>query len=83
MMGHRQVEQAALFCAFWLDKHIPADHMLRSIDTFVELGDIRRELTLSHKRLPRALRANRWRNSHPVPATSAPRDRSAHLRTRN
>ena len=45
MMGHRQVEQAALFYEFSLDKHILADHLLRSIDRFVELGDVRRELT--------------------------------------
>jgi transposase len=44
MMGHRQVEQAALFYEFSLDKHIPADHLLRSIDRFVELGELRREL---------------------------------------
>ena len=44
MMGHRQVEQAALFYEFSLDKHIPPDHLLRSIDRFAELGDIRREL---------------------------------------
>ena len=44
MMGHRQVEQAALSYEFSLDKHIPADHLLRSIDRFVELGDVRREL---------------------------------------
>ncbi len=29
MMGHRQVEQAALFYEFSLDKHIPPDHLLR------------------------------------------------------
>jgi transposase len=44
MMGHRQVEQAALFYGFSLDKHVPADHLLRSIDRFVELGELRREL---------------------------------------
>ena len=43
-MGHRQVEQAALFYEFSLEKHIPLDHLLRSIDRFVELGDLRREL---------------------------------------
>jgi len=37
MMGHRQVEQAALFYEFSLDRHIPADHLLRSIDRFVDL----------------------------------------------
>ena len=30
MMGHRQVEQAALFYEFSLERHIPADHWLRS-----------------------------------------------------
>src|SRR5215204_5194223 len=45
MMGHRQVEQAALFYEFSLERHVPADHLLRSIDRFVELGELRRELS--------------------------------------
>src|SRR3954467_13579581 len=44
MMGHRQVEQAALFYEFSLERHIPADHLLRSIDRFVDLEDLRREV---------------------------------------
>src|ERR1700733_12567695 len=44
MMGHRQVEQAALFYEFSLEKHIPADHLLRSIDRFVDLEEVRRDL---------------------------------------
>jgi transposase len=44
MMGHRQVEQAALFYEFSLERHIPVDHLLRSIDRFVELGELRRDL---------------------------------------
>jgi transposase len=44
MMGHRQVEQAALFYEFSFERHIPADHLLRSIDRFVELGGLRQEL---------------------------------------
>jgi transposase len=44
MMGHRQVEQAALFYEFSLERHVPPDHLLRSIDRFVELGELRREL---------------------------------------
>ena len=31
MMGHRQVEQAALFYEFSLERYIPADHLLRSM----------------------------------------------------
>ena len=45
MMGHRQVEQAALFYEFSLERHVPTDHLLRSIDRFVELSEVRRELT--------------------------------------
>ena len=44
MMGHRQVEQAALFYEFSLEKHIPADHLLGSIDRFVDLEEIKRDL---------------------------------------
>jgi transposase len=44
MMGHRQVEQAALFYEFSLERHVPTDHQLRSIDRFVALEDLRREL---------------------------------------
>src|SRR6188474_1931236 len=44
MMGPRQVEQAALFYEFSLERHVPPDHLLRSIDRFVELGELRREM---------------------------------------
>ena len=43
MMGHQRVEQS-LFYEFSLERHIPAGHLLRSIDRFVELGELRREL---------------------------------------
>src|SRR5262252_2400957 len=45
MMGHRQVEQATLFYEFSLERHIPADHWLRSIDRFIDLQEIRQDLT--------------------------------------
>ena len=41
MMGERQVDQDALFYEFSLEKHVPADHMLRAIDRFVDLGKVR------------------------------------------
>ena len=44
MMGPRQVEQGALFYNFSLEGHVPADHMLRSVDRFVDLSGLRREL---------------------------------------
>jgi transposase len=44
MMGPRQVEQGALFYNFSIDAHVPADHLLRSIDRFVDLSEVRRDL---------------------------------------
>ena len=44
MMGERQVRQEALFYGFSLEEHVPAGHLLRAIDRFVELSDIRRQL---------------------------------------
>jgi hypothetical protein len=38
MMGQRQVDQAALFYEFSLERHVPATHLLRSIDRFVDLS---------------------------------------------
>ena len=44
MMGERQVDQGALFYKFSLDRHVPADHMLRAIDRFVDLEGVRSHL---------------------------------------
>ena len=44
MMGERQVDQSALFYEFSLERHVPADHMLRAIDRFVELDGLRAHL---------------------------------------
>jgi len=35
MMGERTVAQEALFYSFNLERHVTADHLLRSIDRFV------------------------------------------------
>jgi transposase len=43
MIGHRHLEQAALSSTFSLDKHVPRGHLLRSIDRFVALGEVRQE----------------------------------------
>ena len=40
MMVGRQVEQGSLFYDFSLERHVPAGHLLRSIDRFVELGEL-------------------------------------------
>jgi len=44
MMGPRQVDQGTLFYEFSLETHVPADHFLRAIDRFVDLGSLRRGL---------------------------------------
>ena len=44
MMGERTVMQEALFYEFSIERHVPADHLLRSIDRFVDLSDLRSHL---------------------------------------
>ena len=41
MMGERQVDQAALFYGFSLERHVPLDNLLRAIDRFVDLEAVR------------------------------------------
>ena len=44
MMGERTVLQESLFYSFNLDRHVPMDHLLRSVDRFVDLSGIRQHL---------------------------------------
>jgi transposase len=44
MMGSKSGDQDRLFYSFNLDKHVPANHLLRGIDQFLDLGDLRRHL---------------------------------------
>src|SRR5262245_31920656 len=44
MMGAQRIEQSELFYDFSLDRHVPGDHLLRSIDRFVDLSEVRRDL---------------------------------------
>src|SRR4051794_15701993 len=44
MMGQRRRSQKQLFYSFNLDDHVPADHLLRGIDRFLELGELRKHL---------------------------------------
>ena len=43
MMGERTVMQEALFYGFSLERHVPADHLLRSVDRFVDLSGLREQ----------------------------------------
>ena len=44
MMGERHVDQEALFFGFSLERHVPVGHLLRAIDRFVDLSDLRARL---------------------------------------
>jgi transposase len=44
MMGQRSGKQDRLFYSFNLDDHVPADHLLRSIDRYLDLTDLHQHL---------------------------------------
>jgi len=44
MMGALSVLQEALFHKFRLERDVPADHLLHSIDRFVDLSGVREHL---------------------------------------
>jgi len=41
MMGQQFSGQKRLFYAFNLDDQVPSDHLLRGVDQFLDLGDLR------------------------------------------
>ena len=52
MMGPIQEAQSALFYEFSIDDHVPQDHLLRSIDRFVDLSGIRQHLAPFYSNTP-------------------------------
>ena len=44
MMGRQEAGQAPLFYAFNLEDHVPANHLLRGIDQFLDLGELHQHL---------------------------------------
>jgi transposase len=44
MMGQRTVLRSALFYEFDIERHVPNNHLLRSIDRFVDLEGLREHL---------------------------------------
>ena len=46
LMGTKGDDQDRLFYSFNLDKHVPADHLLRRIDRFLDLSGLRRHLDM-------------------------------------
>ena len=53
MMGSSDTPQKPFFYAFNLDDVVPQDHLLRSIDRFLDLSDLREHLAVHlHAELP-------------------------------
>ena len=73
MMGHRQVEQAVLFYEFSLERHVPADHLLRSIDSGTRRDGQSFELPARYTFVI-VMRDGGWRIAH---QHSSPRPKSA------
>ena len=44
MMGERRMMQEALFYGFSLERRVPDNHLLRKIDRFVDLSEVRAHL---------------------------------------
>jgi hypothetical protein len=44
MTGERRVMQETPFCGVSLERHVPNDHLLRKIDRFVDLSEVRAHL---------------------------------------
>ena len=60
MMGQQAGNQDRLFYRFHLDDHVPTDHLLRGIDRFLDLSDLRRHLALlAYQMLPYVLLTGR------------------------
>ena len=55
MMGNQSGVQASLFYGFNLEDHVPQDHLLRSIDRFIDLANIRHHLAPFYSSIGRPL----------------------------
>ena len=64
MMGERRVMQEALFYGFSLERHVPDNHMLRRIDRFVDLSDLRAHLGPYYSDVGTALDRSRVDDAH-------------------
>ena len=53
MMGQQAASQGALFYSFNLDTHVPADHLLRRIDRFLDLSALRAHLASFYSHIGR------------------------------
>ena len=55
MMGQQGSRQDQLFYAFNLEEHVPRTHLLRAIDRFFDLGELRHHLAAFYSHIGRPL----------------------------
>ena len=55
MMGQRRDVQTSLFYEFNIEDHVPGNHLLRSIDRFVDLSGLREHLRPFYSQIGRLL----------------------------
>ena len=58
MMGRVDSGQDKLFYSFNLDNHVPQSHLLRGIDRFLDLRDLRQHLAPFYSPMGRLLTAH-------------------------
>lgn len=59
IQGERTVMQESLFYGFSLEYLVPTDHLLRSIDRFVDLSDLREHLRHYYREIGGHFRSGR------------------------
>lgn len=62
MMGERRLIQEELFYGFSLKRHVPADHLLRAVDRFIDLSGIRQHLAPVYSPIGRPSRFGKSRD---------------------
>ena len=72
MMGERTVMQEALFYSFSIEDHVPADHLLRSIDRFVDLSGLREHLRPYYSEMGRPSMSIGVQTGPPIGAQKGP-----------
>lgn len=66
MMG-AQAAPKLLFYDFCLEDHIPSNHLLRQVDRFLDLGDIRTKLAPFHRTIGRfSWKTDYFSSSNPI-----------------
>jgi hypothetical protein len=72
MMGERRMMQEALFYGFSLERHVPDGYLLRKIDRFVDLSEVRAHLRPYYSDVGRPSIDPEWRRRVLRPSGNPP-----------